>query len=108
MEQAKEIRYGCRFGGDEMVVVQVSRELAGNVRLARRILEALEKENAVRAYHGEPLVPYKITTSEKLADQFPDVAAGGFKLEDLPDADQQVAIGRYLFASRTPEVSREE
>ena len=43
MEQAKEIRYGCRFGGDEMVVVQVSRELAGNVRLARRILEALEK-----------------------------------------------------------------
>ena len=54
------------------------------------------------------MVPYKITTSEKLADQFPDVATGGFKLEDLPDADQQVAIGRYFFASRTPEVSREE
>ena len=108
MEQAKEIRYGCRFGGDGLVVVQVSRELAGNVRLARRILEALEKENMVRAYHGDPLVPYKITTSEKLADQFPDVAAGGFKLEDLPDADQQVAIGRYFFASGTPEVNREE
>ena len=102
MEQAKEIRYGCRFGGDGLVVVQVSRELAGNVRLARRILEALDRENAVRAYHGEPLVPYK------MADQFPDVAAGGFKLEDLSDTDQQVAIGRYFFASRTPEVSREE
>lgn len=108
MEQAKEIRYGCRFGGDEMVVVRVSRELAGNVRLARRILEALDRENAVRAYHGEPLVPYKITTSEKLADQFPDVAAGDFKLEDLPGVDQQVSIGRYFFASGTPEVGREK
>ena len=108
MEQAKEIRYGCRFGGDGLVVVQVSRELAGNVRLARRILEALDRENAVRAYNGEPLVPYKITTSEKLADQFPDVAAGDFKLEDLPGVDQQVSIGRYFFASGTPEVGREE
>ncbi len=108
MEQAKEIRYGCRFGGEEMVIVQISRELPGNVRLAKRILEALDKENAVRAYNGEPLIPYKITTSERLADQFPDVAAGGFKLEDLPETDQQVAIGRYFFASRAPEVSREE
>lgn len=108
MEQAKEIRYGCRFGGEEMVIVQISRELPGNVRLAKRILEALDKENAVRAYNGEPLIPYKITTSERLADQFPDVAAGGFKLEDLPETDQQVAIGRYFFASRAPEVGREE
>lgn len=108
MEQAKEIRYGCRFGGEEMVIVQISRELPGNVRLAKRILEALDKENAVRAYNGEPLIPYKITTSERLADQFPDVAAGGFKLEDLPETDQQVATGRYFFASRAPEVSREE
>lgn len=108
MEQAKEIRYGCRFGGEEMAIVQISRELPGNVRLAKRILEALDKENAVRAYNGEPLIPYKITTSERLADQFPDVAAGGFKLEDLPETDQQVAIGRYFFASRAPEVSREE
>ena len=108
MTQAKEIRYGCRFGGAEMVIVQISRELPGNVRLAKRILEALDKENAVRAYNGEPLIPYKITTSERLADQFPDVAAGGFKLEDLPETDQQVAIGRYFFASRAPEVSREE
>ena len=108
MEQAKEIRYGCRFGGDGMVVVQVSRELAGNVRLARRLLEALEKENMARAYHGEPLVPYKITTSEKLADQFPDVAAGEFELEDQPDTDQQVAIGRYFFTSRPAEVGWEK
>lgn len=106
--ESKEIRYGCRFGGENLVVVQLSRELPGNVRLARRILEALDKENMVRAYHGEPLVPYKIATSEKLADQFPDVAAGGFKLEDLPDVEQQVDIGRYFFASKAPEVGREE
>ena len=63
MEQAKEIRYGCRFGGDGLVVVQVSRELAGNVRLARRILEALD------AYG--PCPAHRVTFLKKWAGRTP-------------------------------------
>lgn len=101
-----KIRYGCNFGGSELVVIQLSEEMADNVKLARELKQVIEKENIRRAYKGQPKIAYKITTSEKLVEQFPDVAAGDFKLTQENDMDQQLDLGRVFFTSN-PVVGKE-
>lgn len=94
-----EIRYGCSFGGKDLVVIQISEDMAGNVKLANELKRVIEKENIRRTHDGQPKIAYKITTSEKLVEQFPDVAAGDFKLIDKGGIAQEVDLGRVFFAS---------
>lgn len=100
MKPAKEIRFGCRFGGEEIVVIQISAGVEGNVELARELRYVIEKDNMRRAYMNRPKIPYKIATSEKLSEQFPDVADGSFKLEDSKEIEQMVDLGKVFFASK--------
>lgn len=97
-EPAKNIRFGCDFGGQDMVVIQMTLT-EGNEALARELRTAVEKENIRRAYIGLPLIAYKIETSGSLTDRHPDVAAGGFKLTEEADVVQQVDMGRIFFPS---------
>ncbi len=94
----KEIRFGCAFGGQDLVVIQMA-QTEGNEALARELRTVLEKENIRRAYIGLPLIAYKIETSGSLTDRHPDVAAGGFKLTEEADVVQQVDMGRIFFPS---------
>ena len=64
-----KIRYGCKFGGNELVVIQLSEEMTDNVKLAQELKRVIAKENIRRAYRGQPKIAYKITTSEKLVEQ---------------------------------------
>lgn len=82
-----------------MIVIQLSENMTGNVKLAQELKQVIEKENIRRAHKGQPMIPYKITTSAKLAEQFPDVAAGDFKLVEEDDVDQELDTGHILFAS---------
>lgn len=100
LEPGKKIHFGCRFGGEELVVIQISEEMAGNEKLAYELQQVLEKDNIRRTYMGKPKVAYKIATSEKLAEQFPDVAAGGFQLTKDQKTVQEVDLGRVYFASQ--------
>ena len=56
MEQAKEIRYGCRFGGDGLVVVQVSRSWRGMFGWPGESWGPWTGRTRSGAYNGEPLV----------------------------------------------------
>lgn len=94
-----KVRYGCSFHSEHLIVIQISEEMAGNEKLARELKTVIEKENIRRSYHGESKIAYKIVTSEKLAEQFPDVAAGEFKLVDDRSAVQSVDLGQIFFAS---------
>ena len=96
-----EIRYGCGFASNELVVIQISAEIDGGEKLANELRQVIVKENIRRAYYGKQKIAYRITTSEKLVEQFPDVAAGNFQLVDRSDVAQAVDMGRVFFASRS-------
>ena len=94
-----KIRHGCKFGSEDLVIIRISEEMAGNVKLAEALKQVIAKENVRRVYHGQPKIAYKITTSEKLAEQFPDVAAGDFELVADDKIVQTIDMGRIFFAS---------
>ena len=95
----EKVRYGCRFGGEHLVVIEISEELPSAAKLAYELKNVVKAENRRRAYRGESKIAYKIETSEKLAEQFPDVAAGGFRLVEDRNVVQSVDMGQVFFAS---------
>lgn len=94
-----KIRYGCTFGSDNIVVIQISEEIDNRLLLANALRQVLQKENIRRVQKGEQRIAYKITTSEKLGEQFSEVADGSFRLQAEDEVIQEADMGITFWGS---------
>jgi len=94
-----KIQFGCTFHGEQIVVVQISEEIDNSLFIANEMKRVLQKENIRRERDGKPKIAYKIATSEKLGEQFPEVAKGGFRLTEDETIIQEADMGMVFFGS---------
>ena len=94
-----KVRFGCRFSGKELVVIQISEEIENSGEIANKLKQVLQRENIRRVQNGKEKIAYSITTSEKLGEQFPEVADGSFRLKPEDDAIQEADMGMMFFGS---------
>lgn len=79
-----EIQFGCSYGSDNIIVIQISEEIESSLYVANLMKQLIQKENVRRLRKGEQKIAYKIITSKNMNEKYCDVASGLFypKMEE--------------------------
>lgn len=92
-----KVNLGCTWGGKAIAFIELSEEMEDVERLAVRLKEALDLENAKRMQKDMEKIAYRITTAPNLDIKHEAVAKKEFRLKG--EGGTESVVGGIFFST---------